>query len=176
MQDNGPLFIIFGIVFVVIGFLLYYYRDYLPIGSSQKRKKTNTDAEIEELLDKIRQLARSHDYQKASLTVWQAFNSAAEGFLGLEREPNQTARQFGITLMQFDGVTQETVEPLYTLFEQARYGRDPISLQKFNEGLTGLHRFIQIAKQISIIMMKGRKGEEQPEGLEEPGEIPDLTA
>ncbi|MHA1984551.1 MAG: hypothetical protein ACW967_09370 [Candidatus Hodarchaeales archaeon] len=159
MQDNTFLFIVFGLVSFVIVFLLYYYRDYLPIGKTQRRK-TDVDAEIEELLDRIRQLARSHEYQKASLNVWKAFNVASEGFLGMGREPNQTARQFGISLMQFDGITQETVEPLYNLFEAARYGRDSVSLQQFNAGLTGLHRFLQIAKQISSIMEKGTQGEE----------------
>ena len=166
MQDNTGLFVIFGIVFLVVGFLLYWYRDYLPIGGRGSRTKTDVDAEIEELLDKIRQLARSHDYQKASLNVWAAFKVSASGFLGMEREPNQTARQFGISLMQFDGITQETVEPLYGLFEAARYGRDTISLQKFNAGLTGLHRFLQIAKQISIVMDSGKQAEE--------GEIEDI--
>lgn len=173
MQDNTFLFIVFGLVSFVVVFLLYYYRDYLPIGKTQRRK-TDVDAEIEELLDRIRQLARSHEYQKASLNVWKAFNVASEGFLGMGREPNQTARQFGISLMQFDGITQETVEPLYSLFEAARYGRDAVSLQQFNAGLTGLHRFLQIAKQISSIMEKG-KGAEEGE-LEEVEEYAEVTS
>lgn len=160
MQGNEGLFIIFGLISFVVVFLLYYYRDYLPIGKVTRRK-TDVDAEIEELLDRIRQLARSHEYQKASLNVWKAFNVASEGFLGMGREPNQTARQFGLSLMEYDGITQETVEPLYNLFEAARYGRDAVSLQQFNAGLTGLHRFLQIAKQISAVMESGKQSQKE---------------
>ena len=147
MDGTVPFFIIVGIIGLVIGFLIYYYRDYLPI--NKKKGKSTTDAEIEELLDKVRQLARAHDYQKASLLIWQTFNVAAEGYLFIRREPNQTARQFGLSLMAYDGITQETVEPLYTLFETSRYSRDQVTLQQFNAGLTGLHRFLQIANQIN---------------------------
>ena len=158
MQD--PVIIVtFGIVFAVIGFLLYYYRDYLPIG--QKKRKTDTDALIEEILDKIRQLSRQHDYNQASLNVWRAFQVAADGYLNMVREPNQTARQFALSLLEYEGITQETVEPIYTLFEQARYGRDPVTIQQFNAGLTGLHRFLQISKQISFAMAEGVPEEEE---------------
>ena len=163
MQVNTGLFIIVGIIFVVAGFLIYYYRDYLPIGPSKKRKKSNTDAIIEERLDRIRQLARQHDYNNASILVWQTFNDAAEGFLSMTREPNQTARQYGLSLMAFEGITPETVEPLYALFETARYSRDPVSLQEFNAGLTGLHRFLQLAKQISASMQSGKGRSTQAE-------------
>lgn len=166
MQDiidllTSPVVIIAGALAVVVGFSIYYFRDQISFLSRQPQK-TDTDAEIEILLDKIRQLARSHEYTKASQLVWKAFTTASEGYLGTARNPSQTVRQYGLSMMQYEGITQETVEPLYSSFEKARYGRDPVSLQEFNSGLTGLHRFLQIANQLSI-QMQGGTVEEEPE-------------
>ncbi|MHA2362717.1 MAG: DUF4129 domain-containing protein [Candidatus Hodarchaeales archaeon] len=168
MQGLGQI-LFFGIIAAVGGFLIYYFRDYIPI-LARRPEKTDTDAEIEMLLDKIRQLARSHEYTKASSLVWRAFSVASEGYLGLGRVPSQTARQYGLSMMQFEGVNQETVEPLYEVFEKARYGRDPVTLQEFNSGLTGLHRFLQIANQLSSQMAVGAPEEEEAyvdEGFED---------
>ena len=76
--------------------------------------------------------------------------------------------------MAFDGITQETVEPLYTLFEAARYSRDPVTIQQFNAGLTGLHRFLQIANQINNQLTRST-GRGQT-GIEAPPEITDTAS
>lgn len=154
MQDTSDIVIVVGAIAAVVGFLLFYFRDQISF-LQRAPEKTDTDAEIEMLLDKIRQLARSHEYSKASQLVWQAFSVASEGYLGTARQPAQTVRQYGLSMMQFEGITHETVEPLYAAFEKSRYAKSPVTLQEFNSGLTGLHRFLQIANQLSIQMQGG---------------------
>ena len=152
--DNTGLLIIIGVIAVVVGFLIFYFRDY--IGFLNKGvKKTEVDSQIEALLDNIRQLARSHEYNKAGLLIWNTFSVAAGGFLGMERAPSQTARAFALSMMSYDGITQETVTPVYELFEKSRYSSEEISLQEFNSGLTGLHRYLQVANQLSSEMTGG---------------------
>lgn len=144
---------LFGVVVVaalagVIGFLIFYFRDYIPF-FQKGIKKTEVDAEIEGLLDNIRKLAREHQYNKAGLLIWNTFSVAAMGFLGVTRQPAQTARAFGFSMLAYDDITQETVEPVIQLFEKARYSNSEVSLQEFNLGLTGLHRFLKVANNIA---------------------------
>lgn len=149
--DNSGLFIIVGVIAVVVGFLIFYFRDYIGF-LNKGPKKTQVDEQIEALLDNIRQLARSHEYNKAGLLIWNTFTVAAGGFLGMERAPSQTGRAFALSMLSFDGITQETVTPVYELFEKSRYSNEEITLQEFNSGLTGLHRYLQVANQISSQM------------------------
>ena len=60
--------------------------------------------------------------------------------------------------MTYDEITQETVEPVVDLFEKARYSNGEVSLQEFNLGLTGLHRFLKIANNIAS-RTQGSQGE-----------------
>jgi hypothetical protein len=159
MQELG-LYIIIAALAGIIGFLLFYFRDYIPI-FQKGIKKTEVDAEIEGLLDNIRKLAREHQYNKAGLLVWNTFSVAAGGFLGEARQPSQTARAFALTMMAHDEITQETVEPIYELFEKARYSNSEVSLQEFNLGLTGLHRFLKIANNISSRTDSGSQTSEE---------------
>ena len=63
-------------------------------------------------------------------------------------------------MMTYDEITQETVEPVVDLFEKARYSNSEVSLQEFNLGLTGLHRFLKIANNIAS-RTQGGQGEEE---------------
>ena len=160
-SDNTGTILIIGAIALIIGFVIFYFRDY--IGFLNKGvKKTEVDAQIEALLDNIRQLARSHEYNKAGLLIWNTFTVAAGGFLGMERSPSQTGRAFALSMLSFDGVTQETVTPIYELFEKCRYSNEEVTLQEFNSGLTGLRRYLQIANQISA-QMTGGATEEAPD-------------
>ena len=162
MQIELQELVIVGVIASVVGFLIFYFRDYIGF-LNKGPKKTEVDAQIEALLDNIRQLARSHEYNKAGLLVWNTFTVAAGGFLGMERGPAQTARAFALSHLTYDGVTQDTVTPIYELFERARYSNDEISLQEFNSGLTGLHRFLQIANQISSQITGAPSGPQEEE-------------
>ncbi len=161
----GSLLIV-AVLAGVIGFLIFYFRDYIPI-FQKGIKKTEVDAEIEGLLDNIRKLAREHQYNKAGLLVWNTFSVAASGFLGLSRQPAQTARAFALSMMVHDEITQETVEPVFELFEKARYSNSEVTLQEFNLGLTGLHRFLKIANNIAS---RAQGGEEEAENVAAPAE------
>ena len=164
--DNSRLIIVVGIIAVVVGFVIFYFRDYIGF-LNKGPQKTQVDEQIEALLDNIRQLARSHEYNKAGLLIWNTFTVAAGGFLGMDRAPSQTGRAFALSMLSFDGITQETVTPVYELFEKSRYSGEEISLQEFNSGLTGLHRYLQVANQISSQM----SGESSESSIEEEEEI-----
>ena len=156
---------LFGVVVVaalagIIGFLIFYFRDYIPI-FQKGIKKTEVDAEIEGLLDNIRKLAREHQYNKAGLLIWNTFSVAAMGFLGITRQPSQTAKAFGFSMLAYDDITQETVEPVIGLFEKARYSNSEVTLQEFNLGLTGLHRFLKVANNIASRSQMGGEAEEE---------------
>lgn len=160
MQSILPQLIIVAALAGIIGFLIFYFRDYIPV-FQQGIKKTEIDSQIESLLDNIRLLARDHQYNKAGLLVWNTFSVAATGFLGINRQPAQTARAFAFTMMTYDEITQDTVEPVVDLFEKARYSNSEVSLQEFNLGLTGLHRFLKIANNIASRTQGGGEGEEE---------------
>ena len=59
MQSLLQQIIIVAILAGIIGFLIFYFRDYIPI-FQKGIKKTEVDAQIEGLLDNIRLLARVH--------------------------------------------------------------------------------------------------------------------
>ena len=171
MQDLGAILIVAALA-GIIGFLIFYFRDYIPI-FQKGIKKTEVDSEIEGLLDNIRKLAREHQYNKAGLLVWNTFSVAAGGFLGVNRQPSQTARAFAFSMMTYDEVTQETVEPVVELFEKARYSNSEISLQEFNLGLTGLHRFLKIANNIASRTESSEQGEEEGVAEAAPADLAD---
>ena len=142
--------VVLGIgVMVIIGFLLYYFReqiiDTLGIGAA---KKTVIEQEIEQRLVQIRQLARQQMFREASILMWQTMTLASEGFLGIGRSPNETARQLGVKLMNRGDLDPSAINSIIMVFEKARYGQTPLTTQEFKDGLSGLHQFLQTATSI----------------------------
>lgn len=141
----------------VIGFLIWFYRDTI---FSKKISKSAFDQEIEQHLDRIRHLARTHKYREASLLVWQAFSVAAYGFMGFQRGPNQSIRNFAMSLTQSGKVDPKAVMNVAELFERARYSDEEITTTQWNEGLGGLHRFLQTATALRSLMETNDEEEE----------------
>jgi hypothetical protein len=139
----GFLLLLTAIPLAVIGFVLVIVIRYLLL--QRAPKKTISEHEIEARLVQIRQLAREQRFQDGALLMWETFAIAGQSFLGVFRPPNQTARQFGVELMNRGDLDPTAINAIVTLFEKARYGKSPITITEFNDGLGGLHRFLQVA-------------------------------
>ncbi len=139
-----PILIIGAIV--IVGFLLFYFRKQIveAIGVGGV-KKTIIEQEIEQRLVQIRQLARQQMFREASVLMWQTMTLASEGFLGVGRAPNESARQLGVKLMNRGDLDPSAINAIVMAFEKARYGQAPLTTQEFKDGLSGLHQFLQIA-------------------------------
>jgi hypothetical protein len=137
---------------LIIGFLLYYFRaqikEALGIGAA---KKTIIEQEIEQRLVQIRQLARQQMFREASILMWQTMILASEGFLGVGRAPNESARQLGVKLMNRGDLDPASINAIVMAFEKARYGQTPLTTQEFKDGLSGLHQFLQLATSVGEI-------------------------
>lgn len=157
MRMNGISFFaqtIFEILFpililgalIVAGFLLFYFRQQIieAIGVGGV-KKTILEQEIEQRLVQIRQLARQQMFREASILMWQTMTLASEGFLGVGRAPNESARQLGVKLMNRGDLDPSAINAIVMAFEKARYGQTPLTTQEFKDGLSGLHQFLQTA-------------------------------
>lgn len=146
-QQIGPEVAIFAFgVLIIVGFLIYYFRqqivDTLGIGAA---KKTIIEQEIEQRLVQIRQLYRQENFKAAAVLMWQTMTLASEGFLGVGRAPNESARQLGVKLMNRGDIDPSAVNAMIVAFEKARYGETPLTNQEFKDGLSGLHQFLQMA-------------------------------
>ena len=132
--------------FIIVGFLLFYFRNQikeaLGVGGV---KKTILEQEIEQRLVQIRQLARQQMFREASILMWQTMTIASEGFLGVGRAPNESARQLGVKLMNRGDLDPSAINAIVMAFEKARYGQAPLTTQEFKDGLSGLHQFLQTA-------------------------------
>ena len=137
------LLVLTAIPLAVIGFVLVIVVRMLLL--QRAPKKTLTDTEIEARLVQIRQLAREQKFRDGTLLMWETFSIAAQTFLGVFRAHNQSARQFGIMLMNRGDIDPSAIEAIISLFEKARYGKSDITITEFNDGLGGLHRFLQVA-------------------------------
>lgn len=143
-------------VLIIIGFLAYYFRDQvrdllkdtLGIGGPSK---TILEQEIEQRLVQIRQLARQQMFREASVLMWQTMTLASEGFLGVGRAPNESARQLGVKLMNRGDLDPSAINAIVMAFEKARYGQTPLTTQEFKDGLSGLHQFLQLATSIGEV-------------------------
>ncbi|MHA2166099.1 MAG: hypothetical protein ACXAC6_08765 [Candidatus Hodarchaeales archaeon] len=135
----------FGVL-IIVGFLIVYFRrqiaDTLGIGAA---KKTILEQEIEQRLVQIRQLYRQENFKAAAVLMWQTMTLASEGFLGVGRAPNESARQLGVKLMNRGDIDPSAVNAMIVAFEKARYGETPLTNQEFKDGLSGLHQFLQMA-------------------------------
>ena len=135
----------FGVL-IIVGFLIFYFRqqivDTLGIGAA---KKTIIEQEIEQRLVQIRQLYRQENFKAAAVLMWQTMTLASEGFLGVGRAPNESARQLGVKLMNRGDIDPSAVNAMIVAFEKARYGETPLTNQEFKDGLSGLHQFLQMA-------------------------------
>ena len=135
----------FGVL-IIVGFLIFYFRqqivDTLGIGAA---KKTILEQEIEQRLVQIRQLYRQENFKAAAVLMWQTMTLASEGFLGVGRAPNESARQLGVKLMNRGDIDPSAVNAMIVAFEKARYGETPLTNQEFKDGLSGLHQFLQMA-------------------------------
>jgi len=131
---------------IIIGFLLFYFREQIieAIGVGGV-KKTILEQEIEQRLVQIRQLARQQMFREASVLMWQTMTLASEGFLGVGRAPNESARQLGVKLMNRGDLDPSAINAIVMAFEKARYGQTPLTTQEFKDGLSGLHQFLQTA-------------------------------
>ena len=143
----GPEIALFAFgVLIIVGFLIYYFReqivDTLGIGAA---KKTILEQEIEQRLVQIRQLYRQENFKAAAILMWQTMTLASEGFLGVGRAPNESARQLGVKLMNRGDIDPSAVNAMIVAFEKARYGETPLTNQEFKDGLSGLHQFLQMA-------------------------------
>ena len=143
----GPEVALFAFgVLIIVGFLIYYFReqivDTLGIGAA---KKTILEQEIEQRLVQIRQLYRQENFKAAAILMWQTMTLASEGFLGVGRAPNESARQLGVKLMNRGDIDPSAVNAMIVAFEKARYGETPLTNQEFKDGLSGLHQFLQMA-------------------------------
>jgi hypothetical protein len=143
----GPEVYLFAFgVLIIVGFLIYYFRqqiiDSLGIGAA---KKTILEQEIEQRLVQIRQLYRQENFKAAAVLMWQTMTLASEGFLGVGRAPNESARQLGVKLMNRGDIDPSAVNAMIVAFEKARYGETPLTNQEFKDGLSGLHQFLQMA-------------------------------
>ena len=146
-QTIGPELYLFAFgVLIIVGFLIYYFReqivDTLGIGAAQK---TILEQEIEQRLVQIRQLYRQENFKAAAVLMWQTMTLASEGFLGVGRAPNESARQLGVKLMNRGDIDPSAVNAMIVAFEKARYGETPLTNQEFKDGLSGLHQFLQMA-------------------------------
>ncbi|MFX0122961.1 MAG: DUF4129 domain-containing protein [Candidatus Hodarchaeota archaeon] len=144
-----PLVFLGGLI--VAGFLLFYFRKQIveAIGVGGV-KKTILEQEIEQRLVQIRQLARQQMFREASVLMWQTMTLASEGFLGVGRAPNESARQLGVKLMNRGDLDPSAINAIVMAFEKARYGQAPLTTQEFKDGLSGLHQFLQTATSAGI--------------------------
>ncbi|MFX0085790.1 MAG: DUF4129 domain-containing protein [Candidatus Hodarchaeota archaeon] len=148
-----PLFLLItGAVVIAVGFLIFYFRKQiiqaLGVGGV---KKTIIEQEIEQRLVQIRQLARQQMFREASVLMWQTMTLASEGFLGVTRAPNESARQLGVKLMNRGDLDPSAINSIVIAFEKARYGQTPLTTQEFKDGLSGLHQFLQMATSVGEI-------------------------
>lgn len=147
-----PLLLITGAAIIAGAFLLYYFRDQiieaLGVGGV---KKTIIEQEIEQRLVQIRQLHRQQMFREASILMWQTMILASEGFLGVGRAPNESARQLGVKLMNRGDLDPGAINAIVMAFEKARYGQTPLTTQEFKDGLSGLHQFLQMATSVGEI-------------------------
>ena len=144
---------IFGLgALIVIGFLLFYFREQVQeVLRRGGPSKTVLEQEIEQRLVQIRQLARQQMFREASILMWQTMTLASEGFLGVGRAPNESARQLGVKLMNRGDLDPSAINAIVMAFEKARYGQAPLTTQEFKDGLSGLHQFLQTATSASEI-------------------------
>lgn len=152
IQIPTPLLLITGAAIIAGAFLLYYFREQiieaLGVGGV---KKTIIEQEIEQRLVQIRQLHRQQMFREASVLMWQTMILASEGFLGVGRAPNESARQLGVKLMNRGDLDPGAINAIVMAFEKARYGQTPLTTQEFKDGLSGLHQFLQIATSVGEI-------------------------
>lgn len=152
-QGIGPEIYLFAFVaLLIVSALVYYFRqriiDALGISAA---KKTVIEQEIEQRLVQIRQLARQQMFKDAAILMWQTMTLASEGFLGVGRELNESARQLGVKLMNRGDLDPSAINAIIIAFEKARYGQTPLTNQEFKDGLSGLHQFLQMATSIGEI-------------------------
>ncbi len=154
-EDTGlfsiQMLVVLGLV--IAGILIFYFlRDRImnALGFTAA-KKTILEQEIEQRLVQIRQLARQQMFKDASVLMWQTMTLASEGFLGVGRAPNESARQLGVKLMNRGDLDPSAINAIIVAFEKARYGQTPLTNQEFKDGLSGLHQFLQMATSIGEI-------------------------
>ena len=149
----GELGLLIFVGLIVAGVVLFYFfRDRIKdaLGFTAA-KKTILEQEIEQRLVQIRQLARQQMFKDASILMWQTMTLVSEGFLGVGRAPNESARQLGVKLMNRGDLDPSAINAIIVAFEKARYGQTPLTNQEFKDGLSGLHQFLQMATSIGEI-------------------------
>ncbi len=153
-QIGPELYILAFVVLIVASALVYYFRERIidALGITAA-KKTILEQEIEQRLVQIRQLARQQMFKDAAVLMWQTMTLASEGFLGVGRAPNESARQLGVKLMNRGDLDPSAINAIIIAFEKARYGQTPLTNQEFKDGLSGLHQFLQMATSIGEIPM-----------------------
>ncbi len=141
------------VVLLIVGIVSFYFlRDRIMAALGfTAAKKTILEQEIEQRLVQIRQLARQQMFKDASVLMWQTMTLASEGFLGVGRTPNESARQLGVKLMNRGDLDPSAINAIIVAFEKARYGQTPLTNQEFKDGLSGLHQFLQMATSIGEI-------------------------
>ncbi|NTU75478.1 MAG: DUF4129 domain-containing protein [Anaerolineaceae bacterium] len=131
------------VVIVSLAGLIAIYVFWLIRQRSHSRPKG--DQVLQEAQKAVEALETGQDFQDVIIRCYTKMNLLLQKEQGIQREQNMTAREFE-TALAARGVPPHPVRDLTRLFEAARYGSQPPTLQDQETGKNSLNAIIQFCQ------------------------------
>ena len=142
-ETNNALWIIAGFLGLLGLLTLYYQRHNIKDMIQQRRRRQKVKSVISDIIKEIRTLGEQEKYKRAVLLIWDALERISKEIVNSSRPFNVTAREFTAYLSTVTVVDRETLLTLSDTFESARYGKDNITKQVFENAINALENTIE---------------------------------
>ena len=102
----------------------------------KRKKKTKFQGiNLDSIKIKLSSLQQGNRYQEAIIYAYYNYLQLVQGFYNVPRRPSQTAREYAMSLVKQVKLPPTMIYPFTTLYEEARFGKQAMEAQQYNEAL-----------------------------------------
>ncbi|MBS7250634.1 MAG: DUF4129 domain-containing protein [Candidatus Freyarchaeota archaeon] len=119
------------IVLAIVGVICVIY--FARRMASREEAKTVTPMDLQSRLTELKDLVNAGKFNDAVKLLYSMFTDTISQYSGVTRAPNETTREFALTVIKKEGLNPQLVNGLTQAFEKARYSNQTLDKDEYNK-------------------------------------------
>jgi hypothetical protein len=119
------------IVLAIVGIISVIY--FARRMASREEAKTVTPIDLQTRLTELKELVNAGKFNDAVKLLYSMFTDTITQYSGITRAPNETTREFALTVIKKEGLNPQLVNGLTQAFEKARYSDQTLDKEEYNK-------------------------------------------
>ncbi|MEX2752626.1 MAG: DUF4129 domain-containing protein, partial [Candidatus Freyarchaeota archaeon] len=119
------------IVLAVVGVICVIYFARRMVSREEARAVTPVD--LQSRLAELKDLVNAGKFNDAVKLLYGMFTDVISQYSGVTRAPNETTREFALTVIKKEGLNPQLVNGLTQAFEKARYSNQTLDKDEYNK-------------------------------------------